>query len=296
MRSEEEMYTLILTTAQEDARIRAVILNGSRANPNAPRDVFQDFDVVYVVRDLPSFTSDHSWVARFGELMIMQMPDAMLSASPETLSFAYLMQFMDGNRIDLTLFPLERLDALENDSLSVLLLDKDGIIPPFPPPNERQYFPRPPTAQAFADCCNEFWWVCPYVAKGLWRAEILYARTMLDEVVRAQLMQMLTWYIGVKTQFACNPGKMGKYFQRYLEPDLWALLLQTYADASYAATWEALLTMGALFRRVAAPLAAHFGFDYPHGDDERVSAYLRHVRDWPRDAPSMLRCGVCDFM
>ena len=36
MRSEEEMLTLIIETAREDERIRAVIMNGSRAKPNAP--------------------------------------------------------------------------------------------------------------------------------------------------------------------------------------------------------------------------------------------------------------------
>ncbi|MCD6289911.1 MAG: aminoglycoside 6-adenylyltransferase [Anaerolineae bacterium] len=35
MRSEQEMYQLILETARNDERIRAVILSGSRADPNA---------------------------------------------------------------------------------------------------------------------------------------------------------------------------------------------------------------------------------------------------------------------
>ena len=46
MRSEQEMLDLIVGIAREDKCIRAVIMNGSRANPNAPRDFFQDFDIV----------------------------------------------------------------------------------------------------------------------------------------------------------------------------------------------------------------------------------------------------------
>ena len=49
MRSEEEMMHLILQVAKDDERVRAVYLNGSRTNPNAPKDRFQDYDVVYVV-------------------------------------------------------------------------------------------------------------------------------------------------------------------------------------------------------------------------------------------------------
>ena len=38
MRNEQEMLELIVNTAKNDARIRAVIMNGSRVNPNAPSD------------------------------------------------------------------------------------------------------------------------------------------------------------------------------------------------------------------------------------------------------------------
>jgi aminoglycoside 6-adenylyltransferase len=285
MRSEEEMLNLIVGTAQADERIRAVIMNGSRLNPNAPRDPFQDYDIVYIVADVAPFRENYAWISRFGELMILQMPENIDDPPPANDgAFAYLMQFADGNRIDLSLYPLAKVDQLERDSLSLLLLDKDGIIEPFPPASDRDYMPKPPTAKAFADCCNEFWWVSPYVAKGLWREEILYARYMLDQILREQLLKMLAWHIGVKTHFSKNPGKYGKYYRQYLEPELWNLLLATYTDASYESTWQALHTMGDLFRTVALQVAEHFGFDYPHGDDDRVSAHLQYVQSLPKNA------------
>ncbi len=284
MRTEQEMLALILDTARSDERIRAVIMTSSRVNPNAPRDIFQDFDIVYIVNDIAPFVNNCEWIRRFGELMILQMPDAMQDPPPDNDGgFTYLMQFKDGNRIDLGIYPLTKLDEIVKDSLSVVLLDKDGVVRPLPPPNESSCLPKPPTAKAFFDCCNEFWWVSPYVAKGLWRGELVYARCML-ELVREQLLKMLTWYIGVGTAFSRNPGKFGKYFQQYLEPELWDMLLKTYADASYDATWEALFTMGDLFRTVAVRVAQEFGFSYPHDDDRNVSAHLRHVQVLPKDA------------
>jgi aminoglycoside 6-adenylyltransferase len=285
MRSEQEMLDLILNTAKNDDRIRAVIMNGSRANPNAPRDRFQDFDIVYLVTDVAPFRYNFEWIKRFGELMILQMPEDMLDPPPSNLGgFVYLMQFTDGNRIDLGIDPLSILSALGRDSQSILLLDKDGLVEPFPPASDSDYLPKPPTAKAFADCCNEFWWVSPYVAKGLWREEIAYAKYKLDVHVRDQLLKMLTWHIGVKTGFLRNPGKMGKYFEKYLAPEAWDQLLRTYSDASYGRTWEALYAMCGLFREAALQVAAHFGFEYPRGDDERVTAHLKHVRLLPRDA------------
>ncbi len=197
------------------------------------------------------------------------------------------MQFADGNRIDLSLWPVSKLDKLEDDSLTLTLLDKDAVLPKFDPPNDLGYLPKPPTAKKFFDCTNEFWWVSPYVAKGLWRRELPYAKQMLDLYVREQLEKMLVWYVGMRFDFQKSPGKLGKYLEQYLEPELWQLLLNTYSDADYAHTWDALLSMGDLFRRTAIPVAEHFGFTYPHGDDERVTAHLRHVRKLPRDAKEM---------
>lgn len=288
MRSDAEMYSLIIETALSDERIRAVLLNGSRANPNAPKDIFQDFDVIYLVTNIPAFTQDPRWIDRFGELMILQLPDTMSDPPPtDQPGFCYLMQFVDGTRIDLNLFPVARIAELEQDSLTRVLLDKDDLFPSVEPASERGYLPKRPAPKAFDDCCNEFWWVSPYVAKGLWRGQILYAKLMLDEYVRAMLMKMLVWRIGVATDFSINPGKYGKYYQRYLAPDEWSLLMKTFSDADEEHTWEALFAMCELFRKVAGLVANRFGYNYPYGDDERVSAYLRHVHRLPRDADAI---------
>lgn len=293
MRTEQQMLDLILTTAQQDERIRAVIMNGSRTNPNVPRDLFQDFDIVYIVTDVDPFRRNLEWIKRFGEMMILQMPDDMQDPPPEgDGSFAYLMQFMDGNRIDLGIYTLSQWKEQDRDrdSLSVRLLDKDGIIEPFPPASETDYLPKPPTARAFADCCNEFWWVSPYIAKGLWRGEILYAKRLFDEVVRnGELMKMLIWHIGLQTNFQVSPGKLGKYFEKYLEPELWNSLLDTFSDANYENTWDALFAACALFRRVAIPIAEHYAFEYPFKDDQRVFAHLQHVRSLPKDAKEIYK-------
>jgi aminoglycoside 6-adenylyltransferase len=45
-------------------------MNGSRVNPNAKKDFFQDYDIVYIVNDIESFTSDHSWVLHYFDFNI----------------------------------------------------------------------------------------------------------------------------------------------------------------------------------------------------------------------------------
>lgn len=55
MRSEAEMMDMVIAAAREDDNVRAVLLNGSRANPNAKKDMFQDYDIVFIVRDTSRF-------------------------------------------------------------------------------------------------------------------------------------------------------------------------------------------------------------------------------------------------
>lgn len=74
MRTPEEMIELILNKAREDGRIRAVTMEGSRANSNAIHDEFSDFDICYFVTDVREFTKDTAWIDYFGERLILQCP------------------------------------------------------------------------------------------------------------------------------------------------------------------------------------------------------------------------------
>ncbi|MEY8346970.1 aminoglycoside 6-adenylyltransferase [Bacillus cereus] len=286
MRSEKEMMDLILNTAREDERIRAVIMNGSRVNPNVKKDCFQDYDIVYVVKDLKTFTSNHNWIDRFGERMIVQMPEESTLIPPEKDGmFPYLMQFIDGNRIDLTLIPVELVnELLHRDSLSVLLLDKDGCIEPFPPANDSDYLIKRPSEKEFADCCNEFWWCSTNVAKGLWRKELPYVKGMLEGPVRDMLIKMLEWHIGIKTNFTVSAGKFGKFFEQYLENNIWKQYMDIFSNAEYENIWKSFFVMGELFRETAMEIASYFGYEYPQGDDARVTSYLKHVKSMPKDS------------
>ncbi len=289
MRTEKEMLDLIINTAKEDERIRAVIMNGSRVNPHVKRDCFQDFDIMYVVKDIQSFTSNHNWIHRFGEIMIVQMPEEMSLVPPDgDGKFPYLMQFMDGNRIDLTLVPVDLIKKfVGQDSLSKLLLDKDNCMEEFPPASDKDYLIKKPTEKEFLGCCYEFWWCSTNVAKGLWREELSYVKWMLDGPVRDMFIIMLEWHIGMKTDFTVNAGKFGKHFEQYFEGEMWEQFKQTFSNAEYENIWESFFVMGDLFREVANEIANTYGYRYPQDDDDKVTNYLKHVKALPKGSTSI---------
>ena len=62
MRTEQEVMDLILSVAEADERVRAVGLEGSRANPTAPKDKYMDYDITYYVTDIKPFYNNPKWV------------------------------------------------------------------------------------------------------------------------------------------------------------------------------------------------------------------------------------------
>lgn len=282
-RTDDEMMQLILSVAQKDERIRAVIMNGSRANPNAPRDRYQDFDIVYFVKDIAPFVEDPNWLSVFGERVIMQTPEDWEIFLPydnpwHGHHFNYLMQFMDGNRIDLTIAQPEMVKELTSDSETILLLDKDGIIPSLPDASDKDYWVKKPDENRFYGACNEFLWVSTYVAKGLARGEVTYARTCMEEYVRDALLTLLGYYAGIRTDFSVSIGKSGKYLPKHLPPDLWEKYLDTFPDIRIENTWRALFTMMELFGEIVTETAESLGYPFPEEDYRRVLWYLEKVK------------------
>lgn len=289
MRNEQEMMDLILSTAREDERIRAVYMNGSRTNPNAVKDIFQDFDIVYVVRETESFQQDTAWIDRFGVRLFMQYPeDSGDYPSDKHNCYGWLMQFADGNRLDLHVQRVEFSQKnILRDRLCIILLDKDNCLPEMPPSTDADFFVRRPTEKQFLDTCNEFWWCLNNVAKGLWRKEIPYAQDMMS-FIRSQLLKVLSWKAGTTTDFACCIGKSGKYLYRFVPKEDWEGYLATYSSADPAECWQAAELMCLLFHSIAKQVGQALGFHYKEGEAGASFQFFRHVKKLPADAAEIL--------
>jgi aminoglycoside 6-adenylyltransferase len=275
MRNSTVMQSLIVDFAEKDDRVRAVLLNGSRANPETQPDIYQDFDIVYVVKNIEEFTIDHSWITAFGNVFIQQLPDIMVIGERQKNGFGYLTIFDDGNRVDLTLFPLEKITInCWPDSLTICLLDKDNLFNGLPAPSATDYLIRKPIEKEFADSCNEFWWVSTYVVKGLLRDEITYAKEMTELNLRPMLMKLLEWKVGCDNGFSVSFGKSGKNMKKYLAPGLYNNVLNTYSDSIIENNWAALLLMADIFAEVSGDVANKLGFMINYTEQNNAKNYL----------------------
>ena len=264
MRTEEEMFQLIMDVAKQEEHIRAVGMVGSRTNMKAPKDSFQDFDIVYIVEPCAEFFETATWIAKFGQPLIMRRPKEMtlFPTEPKTRE-TFLMLFEDGQRIDLTLCPLAEKDNWhEGDSLAIILLDKDENLPPLPVASDKNYTVTVPNQHQFNDCCNEFWWVSTYVVKGLCRNELFYAVTHLYEYCQQELLRLLSWQAAWQEPEPISVGKQFKYLKNYVTPDTMDQLASLLDFSSKEACWNSLIKTQAFFDVVAQDFAKMAQFTY----------------------------------
>lgn len=286
MRTEETMIRLFLDIADSDDRILALYMNGSRTNGNVPKDIFQDYDIVYIVRETESFIEDKSWIGRFGTVMYMQYPDENPDYPGDKENFyGWLMQFTDGNRVDLHVETAEHArENIKQDRLCRVLLDKAHVLPDIPEASDRDFHVKRPSERQFLACCNEFWWCSNNLAKGLWRKEILYVQDMANFVVRKQLEKMLSWKVGLVTDFGVSVGKSAKYMGKWLSETEYQKYLDTYFGKDIDGAWEAVFRMCDLFEETAGYVAEKLGYGYNFEEGRAARAFLEHVRKLPGDA------------
>ena len=264
MRTETEIFDVILQTAKV-LQVDAVAMSGSRTNPKAPKDEFQDYDVVYVVDDLDNLTSDLSWLDQFGTLIIEQhnvLGNRRL----------YLMLFEDGNRIDLTLCSTEYIQEwVDSEADYTVLKDEKGLFVPYSP-NPQRYWTSPASAIEFDKACNEFWWVSAYVVKGICRKQVIYATDHLYGICQQELLKILAGQVA-SDNGTVDIGKNYKYLFQYLPAEKEKEFSALLDFSSVEKLTQSLFATMQLFHQEAQFLANKMGFDYDKEVAEKMMRY-----------------------
>ena len=264
MRTETEMLDAISQIAKS-LQVEAVAMSGSRTNPKAPKDEFQDYDVIYVVDDLDNLTSDLSWLNQFGKRIIEQH-------NVLEHRHLYLMLFEDGNRIDLTLCPKEHIQEwVDSEAGFTVLEDPKGVFEPYSP-NPQRFWTSPASAIEFDKACNEFWWVSAYVVKGICRKQAIYATDHLYGICQQELLKLLAWQVAAD-KGTVDIGKNYKYLFQYLPTEKEKEFSNLLAFSSVEKLTQSLFATMQLFHREAQILAQKMGFDYDKEVAEKMIQY-----------------------
>ena len=264
MRTETEMLDLILQIAKT-LQVKAVAMSGSRTNPKAPKDEFQDYDVVYVVDDLDNLTSDLSWLDLFGKRIIEQE----VGFGHRRL---FLMLFEDGNRIDLTLCPKDYIQEwIDSEAGFTVFEDPEHLFEPYSQNLERYWTP-PATETNFVKSCNEFWWVSAYVVKGICRKQVIYATDHLYGICQQELLKVLAWKVS-SDRGKVDIGKNYKYLFNYLPVEKEKEFSNLLDFSSIEKLSHSLFATMNFFHQEAQSLAKKLGFHYDKEVAEKMIQY-----------------------
>jgi aminoglycoside 6-adenylyltransferase len=280
----DEIIQQLIRWGEGRENVRAAILTSTRANPDARLDRFSDYDVILAVTDSHPYFDSRDWLSDFGPVLVLYRDPLQLEYGFER--FAYITQYENGLKIDFSLWPVGLLQAVVQepelpDYLDVgyrVLLDKDGLAAGLKPPSFRAFIPKPPSQEEYGEAVEVFWHEATYVAKNLWRRELLPAKYSLDSMMKLQMLrQMLEWLVECENGWAVKTGAYGKGLQRHVQPDIWKGLESTYVGAGREENWEALFNTCDLYRRVAIRVGEQLGYPYPLEMDRRVEEYLHGV-------------------
>ena len=264
MRTDQEILGLILETAKK-LQVNAVAISGSRIDTKAPKDEFQDYDLVYVVDDIKNLTSDLSWLDQFGKRIIEQE----VTLGHRRL---YLMLFEDGNRIDLTLCPKDYINEwVDSEAGFTVLVDEKDLFESYSP-NPQRFWISPASKTDFEKSCNEFWWVSTYVVKGICRKQIIYATDHLYGICQQELLKVLAWQVA-RDRGVVDIGKNYKYLFNYLPSEKEKDFSNLLDFSSLDKIIQSLLATMQLFHQEAQRLAHKMGFDYDMEVAEKMIEY-----------------------
>jgi aminoglycoside 6-adenylyltransferase len=287
--TEDPIIEKLTQWAQKHPAVRVALLTSSRAKENSSLDALSDYDLTLYVSDTKPFLEDR-WVKDFGDLVVMYKDERPKSGITE---YKKLVQYPD-KKLDFTIAPVDRLQKIIEEAhlppeLDVgyrILTDKDGLTHYLKPATDTAYVLKSPSNEDFLLVVEEFLWETTYVARNLWRNELVAAKYSFDVVIRHQLLcKMLAWHIQITRKEATSLGRSGRGFKQYLAPEVWTEFQNIFVGASIEENWDALFKAAQLFRKIAQSVAAHYGYRYPQNLDDRVVHHLQNIRNLKKPTP-----------
>lgn len=257
----EQIIARVVDWAQEEPRILAAMVVGSRARTDHPADAWSDLDVVIFATDPDELLGEDDWIHRMGTPVITFLEPTAVGMWKERRAL-----FEGALDVDFSIIPAAFLaEALADTSLvqetaSVLtrgvrvLADKEGelgrllaAVAGLPRPGA-----TPPDQARLDQLVNDFWFHVVWIAKKLRRGELAVAHECLDGHQRRLLLTLVRWHAELR-----GPIWHGtRYLEEWVDRTTRDALAATWARHGHDDDVRATRAMMDLVSRLAAEVAA----------------------------------------
>ncbi|MBC2326019.1 aminoglycoside 6-adenylyltransferase [Listeria booriae] len=268
----DELLARIIAWAEGEARVGAVVLEGSLAK-NEDVDDLSDLDVnIWFEGDL-AFGRGTEWLTDIGEVLIENPLDMMSSAGEIRTQ---LVIFENGEKVDFSFWSVSLLEKpFPYYEKFEMLVDKDNYVAKISKcvtENKKVALAK----SEFERIVNEFWFELHYVAKFLKRREVWFVQGIqagIRENYFLPLFEECARIEGVKTSFS------GRKIEKWLPSVFVKRLPCLFAGYDVADGWQVMWEEIALFEEVSLFVARNRDFDLRVAKIEGMKALLKQIQE-----------------
>lgn len=272
----EAILQNIISWAQGNSAIQALVLTGSLARGDGLADPLSDIDIELIADDPNSLMSDFGWLGEVGKLVTV-LP---LNPSAEQRWATRLAIYSGGTKVDYTLAApariremagQQKLDPLYERGYRILL-DKAGLTIDLPSPSGHVPTGTLPANEEFRAAVEEFWFEAAHVPKYLVRGELWLVKQR-DQTMKALLLQMLEWH--AKSSRQVDVWHIGTRMKEWVDKPTWDELQQAFGRFDAADSIRAFKVTVALYSRLAKEVAGSGGLEYPTSVESGIMSICR---------------------
>ena len=265
-----EIIKYIKNFAKRNKEIILATLEGSRVNPHAKKDKYQDYDISFFmyskdiniflgldskqslndITEIPCCIKELENSPFLRKILMAQMPESMEFYPPDLPNgwVSFLLLFESGVRLDLTFIPLEDLELYYTiEPLSKVLVDKNKLF--------THTIPKIPfsithlSQRSFDDVCNEFYFTYSALQKALAREQFILANHLLDSMRKA-LLVMLSFKVGLERGFELWLGKENTRILHYLSKKEVKVVRLSYRTDNLKHITRSAVELESFFRKI----------------------------------------------
>lgn len=276
MEQERDTIRNITRAAQQDASIRVLIMTGDRVNKAAVQQPLARYEFALAAEDPLQALHSKVW-EQLGDAKLLRrsMREKQVQAGIEV--YAAWLLYDDMARVCMKAVRTEEaVDFVSADTLSQIMLDKDGLLPPMGMPTDLSRRTKAPSEERFNELFDGFFEAALETGIALRKEQLIRGLKFLSEA-RTYLLPATEFAIATEYDYLINLGDRGRNFKAYLEKDEYEAYLKCFPTADVEYVWTALFNACSLFRGAGMKICEKEGFAYPKRVDVAILHHLRSL-------------------
>ncbi len=259
---------------ESSGKLYVAAIVGSQARMDRPADEYSDLDIIMVVDDPADFLSSDGWLYEIGQFYVSFVENTVNGDTERRVLFA------DALDVDFVLMPVDCIDALDGEALSILgrgysiLVDKIGFRNLLHQFDIAKQAYTSPSEKDIDNIVNDFWYHAVWTAKKIRRGELWTAKLCLDSYMKSKLLTIIECHAHAMHGESYDTWHAGRFIEKWADRWIIEKLPQCFSRYNEQELKAALLATMDLFRAIAMETAEKLNFTYPSDADRFATAWV----------------------